>query len=130
MNQSYRAKSTRGGGEREKPVRGDGNRLLINKPFKRRNQLGNENNTNQQVITPEELDALKKELEAEKGRSSSMVEEATKPLAERIASLEADIKVKARKWKHPGKLLWRRIPTSLRFRRRPGKQSKPTASSC
>jgi hypothetical protein len=56
--------------------------------------LGNDNNTNQQNITQDALDQLKADLETEKGKAASLVQEATKPLAERIASLEADLKVK------------------------------------
>jgi hypothetical protein len=57
--------------------------------------LANENNNNQPAVTQEALDQLKADLEAVRGKAANLVEEATKPLTERIASLEAENKVKA-----------------------------------
>jgi phage-related minor tail protein len=52
--------------------------------------LSNDNETKATEITQEAYNALKTELEAEKGK----VDLATQPLKERIASLEADLKSK------------------------------------
>jgi uncharacterized coiled-coil protein SlyX len=41
--------------------------------------------------TAEDYEAIRQELDAERTKSAQLVEEATKPLQERIASLEADL---------------------------------------
>ena len=56
--------------------------------------MANDHETNTQEITPESYDRLKTELEAEKARGSDLVNQATQPLKERIASLDADLKIK------------------------------------
>ena len=56
--------------------------------------MANENNPNNQEITREAFDQLKAELEAEKTKATELVNQATQPLKERIASLDADLKIK------------------------------------
>ena len=57
--------------------------------------MGNENNTNTQEITKEAFDQLKADLEAEKAKATELVSQATQPLKERIAALEADVQAKS-----------------------------------
>ena len=52
------------------------------------------NETNNPEVTPEALDALKGELEAAKAAAPAAVEQATLPLKERIATLEAEVNSK------------------------------------
>jgi hypothetical protein len=56
--------------------------------------LANDNQTNNQEITPEAYAQLKTELESEKTRAAELVNQATQPLKERIAALEADVKAR------------------------------------
>lgn len=56
--------------------------------------MPNDNETQNPEITPESYNALKGELEAEKARATDLVSQATQPLKERIASLEADVKAR------------------------------------
>jgi chromosome segregation ATPase len=58
--------------------------------------LSKENNTNNQEITPEAYNAIKTELETAKAGTATAVEQATKPLTERIASLESEVGSKTR----------------------------------
>jgi len=53
-----------------------------------------EQNTDNQTVTQEEFDALKAELETEKGKTEAAVGEATQELTQRIASLEAEVQAK------------------------------------
>ena len=57
--------------------------------------MGNENNTNTQEITKEAFDQLKADLEAEKAKAPELVNQATQPLKERIAALEAGVQAKS-----------------------------------
>jgi hypothetical protein len=57
--------------------------------------LANENNTNNPVINQQAFDQLKAELEAEKAKAPELVNQATQPLKERIAALEADLQTKS-----------------------------------
>jgi hypothetical protein len=54
----------------------------------------NENNTNTPELTQEAFDQLKADIEAEKNKANELVNQATQPLKERIAALEADVKAK------------------------------------
>ena len=57
--------------------------------------MGTENNTNTPEITQEAFDQLKADLEAEKAKAPELVNQATQPLKERIAALEADVSAKS-----------------------------------
>jgi DNA repair exonuclease SbcCD ATPase subunit len=51
-------------------------------------------NNNGDVLSPEQVAQLQADLEAEKAKSAAAVEEATKPLTDRIATLEQDLQTK------------------------------------
>ena len=55
--------------------------------------MDNDNN-NGSVPTPEQVEQLTADLEAEKAKSATAIEEATRPLTDRITSLEADMQAK------------------------------------
>jgi chromosome segregation ATPase len=56
--------------------------------------LANETKTENNTPTAEDYAALKAELEAERSKAAVLVEEATKPILEKVTSLEAEVGAK------------------------------------
>ncbi|OGN95218.1 MAG: hypothetical protein A2Z75_02420 [Chloroflexi bacterium RBG_13_50_10] len=56
---------------------------------------GDETTTENQTPTAEEFQAVKAELETEKAKTTGLVEQATKPLQDKVASLETEVATKA-----------------------------------
>jgi DNA repair exonuclease SbcCD ATPase subunit len=55
--------------------------------------MKDDNNSGEELIA-EQVEQLKAELEAEKAKAATAIEEATKPLTDRITSLEQDLQAK------------------------------------